>query len=95
MKDWLIKLGLDEAGPSAIRGAILGAFGYLVAHGSLLAKYGVISDPTTQTTVIHWQQLGPALTLLLPAVVAAVIKLFQVHGTTVVKSLQGDQNAPQ
>lgn len=67
-------------GPSAIRGAILGISGWLIAKDGLLSQYGVISDSVAHTTTIYWDKLDMALVLAVPAVLAAVIKMVNHHG---------------
>lgn len=75
LKDWLVEVGVKKMGPSAIRGAILGLSGWLIAKQGLLATYGVVSDAAAHTTVIYWDKLNVALVALLPAMLAAAIKL--------------------
>ena len=85
MKEYLLEVGLKTLGPSAIRGAILGIAGWLLVKNDLLAPFGIISDAAAQTTTIHWKDLSTASIAALPAVIAAVIKLFQHHTTTIIK----------
>lgn len=85
MKDFLIKLGIDKAGPSAIRGGILGAVGWLAIHNNVIP--GIHTDAAAHTTLIQWDLVQTWAIAGLPALTAAVIKLFQVHGTTAVKSI--------
>jgi hypothetical protein len=95
MKDWLIRLGLNEAGPSAIRGAILGVSGWILVRNGALTHFGIISDVAAHTTTIHWDQLSVAAIASLPAIIAAVIKLFQVHGENVINVIKGPPMPPE
>lgn len=79
MKAYFIEVIVGKLGPSAIRGAILGAIGWLVAKNGLLAVYGIVSDASAHTTTIYWDKLSLFLITGLPAVTAAVIKLLNHH----------------
>ena len=83
MKDWLINIGVKTAGPSAVRGAILGLSGWLIAKNGLLSAYGVVSDAAAHTTTIYWDKCSIAIVAALPAILAGVIKLTQ-HQTTAI-----------
>src|SRR5262245_41349917 len=50
LKVWLVEVGVKKMGPSAIRGAILGLFGWLMTKEGLLASFGIVSDATAHTT---------------------------------------------
>lgn len=86
MKNWLIDVALKQMGPSAIRGAILGAAGWLAAKNGLLSALGIVTDMASHTTVIHWDQLSVWAIAGLPAAGAAVIKMLNYHGVQAVKS---------
>jgi len=83
MKDWLLNVGLKTFGPSALRGAILGIAGWLMARGNMLSSFGIVSDAAAQTTTIHWQQLSIAVIAAFPAVLAGLIKMTQHQVTAV------------
>lgn len=92
MIDLLEKWGLMEAGPSAIRGAILGGVGWLAAKNGLLAPFGI--QTVNGVTTIVWAKVSMAAIAGLPAAVAAAIKLLNYHGSNAVKSItQGGSNA--
>lgn len=90
IKDWLFRLGITEAGPSAIRAGVLAVFAWTLAKNNALAPFGIVSDAVTRTTVIHWDQVKTGAIALLP-VLAALIKAGQFHGTNIVNSLKGDK----
>ena len=79
LKAWLVQIGIKRLGPSAIRGAILGLSGWLMAKGGMLESFGIISDAAAHTTTIYWDKMNDGLILLLPAIMAAVIKLMNHH----------------
>lgn len=89
-KDWLLEAGLKTAGPSAIRGSILGIVGWLAMKQNFLMGLGIVTDPTEHITIIHWDQLSTWAIAALPAVAAGLIKLFQHTGTTIMTN-KGDQ----
>lgn len=80
LKNWFLEVVLKKMGPSAIRGAILGLSGWLITKNNLLEAFGVFSDPTAHVTVINWDKLSLALVALLPAFLAAFIKLINHQG---------------
>lgn len=84
MKAWLIEVALKKMGPSAIRGAILGAFGWLLTRQDMLAPFGIMSDATAHTTIIDWDKLNAAVIVALPALIAAVIKMVNHHADQIV-----------
>jgi hypothetical protein len=86
LKDWLIDVALKQMGPSALRGAILGAMGWLAAHNGWLDPFGV--HTANGVTTIEWAKVSMAAIAGLPAVGAAVIKALNYHGTQFIK---GDQ----
>lgn len=93
-KTWLIEIGIKTAGPSAIRGAILGISAWLLAKENVLSAYGIVSDAALHTTTIYWDKVSVALVLGLPAAIAAIIKVGNKHANTAIKSVatppQGD-----
>jgi hypothetical protein len=93
MKDLLIRWGLQEAGPSAVRGAILGAAAWLAAKNGMLEPFGI--QTINGVTTIVWAKVSIAAIAGLPAIAAALIKLFQYHGTNVVKSMTQTQGGNQ
>ncbi len=72
---WLLEVGLKTFGPSAIRGAILGISGWILVRNDLLEPFGILSDPQAHTTIIDWDKLNTGLIVLLPAVLAGLIKV--------------------
>ena len=86
----LLQLGLQQFGPSAVRGIILGAAGWLLVRNGALSAYGIVSDAAAHTTIIYWDKLSVATIAALPAIIAGIIKLIQYHGTNVVTSLKGE-----
>lgn len=84
MKSWLIETVFKTFGPSAIRGAILGLAGWLMARENLLSAFGIVSDAAAKTTTIHWEQLSMAVILALPALIAGIVKVTQKEGSKAV-----------
>jgi hypothetical protein len=82
MKEWLMEVVVKKMGPSALRGAVLGVFGWLMARQGLLDSFGVVSDAANHTTTVYWDKLSTALIVALPALLAAVIKLVNHHTET-------------
>lgn len=78
MKEWLMEVGLKTMGPSAIRGGILGIVAWLIAKQGLLTSYGV--STVGHITTVDWDKASIALIAGLPALIAAVIKMFNYHG---------------
>jgi hypothetical protein len=96
MKNWLIEVGLKTMGPSAVRGAILGIAGWLLAREGALSAFGIISDAAAHTTTIYWDKVSIALIAALPAIGAAVIKMTQHQGTQVIQNVtQPKEETPQ
>lgn len=95
IKNWLIEMGVKTAGPSAVRGAILGISAWLLAKDNVLSAYGIVSDASAHTTTIYWDKVSVALVLGLPAAIAAVIKVANSHAASAIKSAatppQGDK----
>ncbi len=93
MKEWLInfgiKMGIDKAGPSAIRGGFLGVIGWLVIKNNLIP--GINTDAATHITTIAWDQVQTWAIAGLPAVTAFAIKFLQVHTTTAVKAMTAEK----
>lgn len=87
LKQWLIEVAVKKMGPSAIRGAILGLFGWLMAKEGMLSSFGVVLDQATHTITIHLDQLNMVLVAGLPAALAAVIKMLNHHADTAVKAI--------
>lgn len=85
MKDWLINFGLKTFGPSAVRGAILGLAGWLMARENLLTAFGIVSDAAAHTTTLHWDQLSLGVIALLPAIGAGLIKVTQKQTTQAIQ----------
>jgi hypothetical protein len=84
MKNWLVEVGVKTFGPSAVRGAVLGIAGWLMAKEGMLAPFGIVSDAVAKTTTIYWEQLSAAIILGLPALIAGIVKLTQREGEKVV-----------
>lgn len=95
IKAWLIETLIKIGGPSAIRGAILGISAWLLAKNNILSTYGIVSDAAAHTTTVYWDKVSVALVLLLPAAIAAVIKMVNSHASSAVKTAvappKGDQ----
>lgn len=93
MKEWLIqfgvKAGLDKAGPSAIRGAILGAVGWLAMKNNIIP--GIHTDAATNVTMIYWDQVQAWAIAGIPAVAGFAIKFLQHNGTTAAKAIANTQ----
>lgn len=85
LKTWLIEMGIKTAGPSAIRGAILGISAWFMAKDNMLSAYGIVSNATLHTTTIYWDKVSVALILGLPAAIAAVIKVTNTHAAAAIK----------
>lgn len=77
-KQWLVDVLVKQAGPSAIRGAILGTLGWLMLKNGMLEPYGIVSDEAARTTILYWDKLSVAAIALLPAIGAWLIKATQV-----------------
>ena len=71
IKAWVV----DTWGPSALRGGVLGICGMLIAHTTLLSKFGIVTDAVTNTTTIHWTKLSDAAVPIIVAVIAGFIYL--------------------
>ena len=84
MKEWLLEVGVKTFGPSAIRGAILGISGWLLAKEGALSAFGIVSDAAAHTTIIYWDRLSMALIVGLPAIIAGVIKATQHQATQII-----------
>lgn len=91
MKDWLVDVGLKTMGPSAIRGAILGAAGWLAARNGLLDPFGI--HTANGITTIVWAKVSIGAIAGLPALGAAVIKMLNKHGQDAVQAVTGGTNA--
>ena len=87
MKKWLIEVGLKTFGPSAIRGAVLGIAGWLMAKGGMLEPFGIVSDAALNITTIYWDKLSIALVAVIPAIGAGLIKVTQKQGTEVAQKV--------
>lgn len=83
MKDWLIEVVVQKGGPSAIRGAVLGLIGWLAVKENIIP--GVHTDTATHITTIAWDQVSAWAIAGLPAITAAVIKMFQHQTQTIIK----------
>lgn len=94
IKSWLINVGLKEIGPSAIRGVILGASGWLAMRNGLLSNFGVVSDAASHTTTIHWDQLSIVAIAGLPAIGAAVIKILNYHASAAITGTPQSGSTP-
>ena len=75
---------------SAIRGAILGLSGWLLAKEGALTAFGIVSDAAAHTTTVYWDKLSSALVIGLPALIAGVIKLTQHQATQLVIKQKGE-----
>lgn len=80
LKGWILEVAVKKMGPSAIRGGILGISGWLLTRNNFLEPFGILSDAQAHVTIINWDKLNIALIALLPAVLAAVIKLLNHQG---------------
>lgn len=85
MKGWLVETVIKTFGPSAIRGAILGVSGWLLAKENILAPFGIVSDAIAKTTTIHWEQMSAAVVIALPALIAGVVKMTQKEAQKVIQ----------
>lgn len=74
IKAYLIEVGIKKIIPSAIRGAILGISGWFLMKRGVFSSYGIISDPVARTTTISWNQLNSTLIVVVPGLIAALIK---------------------
>lgn len=88
IKLWLIGVAAKKMGPSAIRAIILALTTWMIAHDGLLNSFGVVYDQTLHTITIYLDKVNMALVLGLPAVIAALIKMFDHHAVETVKSLK-------
>jgi len=85
LREWLLEVVVKKGGPSLIRGAILGIFAWLLAKQGALASFGIVADQATHTVTVHLDQLNMALVAGLPAVLAAVIKIFNHQASEIIK----------
>ena len=92
MTDWLIKLGITQAGPSAIRNGVQCVIAYLIVNSNVLTTWGIVT--AGHITTIDWSIAGERLIVLLP-VIAGMIKAGQFHGTNIIQAVttppQGEQ----
>lgn len=79
IKLWLIEVGIKKFGPSAVRGAILGIGGWVVAKEGILAPLGILYDQTTHILTIHLDTLSIWAVAGLPALGAGLIKVANHH----------------
>lgn len=86
LKAWLV----ETWGPSAIRGAVLGLFGILIAHTEILSKFGIVSDAAAQTTTIHWKV---ASNVIVPIVIAVLAGFIKTGHVMITKPQGGKPNA--
>lgn len=84
LKEWLIEVAVKKMAPSAIRGAILGIFSWVLAKQGALAAFGIVADQASHTITIHLDQLSMFLIAGLPAALAAGIKMVNHHADEVV-----------
>jgi hypothetical protein len=91
--DWIIDILIKKGGPSFIRGAVLGIFGWILAKQGALATFGIIADQASHTITIHLDQLNMALIAGLPAIMAAIIKIVNHQASAVVT--KATQTPPQ
>ena len=84
LKQWVIEVAVKKMGPSAIRGAILGIFGWILAKQGALAYFGIVADQAAHTITINLDQLSMFLIAGLPAALAATIKMVNHHADEVV-----------
>lgn len=70
IKSWII----ETWGPSAIRGAVLGIGGILIAHAAVMAKFGVFYDAATHIVTIHLTTLSDFIIPIAVGIVAGFIK---------------------
>lgn len=83
MKDFLVRLGLHVAAPSAVRGAILGIVGFMALKNGWVP--GVTTNAATHVTTIAWSKVSDWAIAGLPALTAAVLKLLSYHGSNLIK----------
>ena len=88
LKEWFVNVGVQQMGPSAIRGSILGIIGWLVMKDNLIP--GIHTDAATHITTIAWDTVSTWAIAGLPAVTAAVIKLLNYHGAQAVNQIKGE-----
>ncbi len=84
LKQWMVEVAVKKMGPSAIRGAIIGIFSWILAKQGALAAFGIVADQATHTVTIHLDQLSMVLIAGLPAALAAAIKMVNHHADEVV-----------
>jgi len=84
IKGWLIDVGIKKMGPSAIRGALLGLGGWVIAKHEMLVPFGISYDAATHIISINLDTANIALVALLPAIGASVIKLLNHHASEIV-----------
>lgn len=80
-KAWMVNVGLKEMGPSAVRGAILGAAGWFALHNGLVP--GIVTQ--NNVTTIDWSKVSDWAIAGLPALTAAVIKMLNYHAVSAIK----------
>ena len=94
-KGWLLDVLIKKAGPSAIRGALLGLGGWIAAKSGILGTFGVAYDSAHQIITLDLNTLNIALVALLPAVGAAAIKILNHHADTATTAILKPQETPK
>lgn len=92
MKEYLFDVGLKTLAPSAIRGAVLGVAGWLMAKNNLLTPFGITT--MNHVTTIDWNQVSIASIAAVPGLMAAIIKLANHHAAQILpqKASSNDQS---
>lgn len=85
LKIWAIEVGVKKLGPSAIRAAVAGLVGLLVAHANLLEQFGIVYDSTLKTVTLHLDSLTTWLTVTGLGLITATLRAAQHHGEAVIK----------
>ena len=84
MKDWLVNIGLQKLGPSAIRAALAAFIGIVLAHQGMLAKFGVVYDQASNTLSLHLSTLQEWCDVTGLGMIAAALMAIQHHTTAAV-----------
>lgn len=90
LKTWLIRVGLQKMGPSAIRAAIAGFAGLLIAKAGLLEQYGVVYDQATHVLSLHLDKLQAWLTVSGLGLITAIFAATQHHAVATVEGKPQD-----
>lgn len=84
MKDWLINVGIQKAGPSLIRAALAALVGVLLAHANDLSAIGIVYDKTTDTILWHLNSAREWAGTVGLGLIASLFTVAQHHATAAV-----------